>query len=129
TGSCNTHRWFFGPAALIGVLACLIGTACTSDGGRDGSLLRAQREGLRVGFAIEAPFAFVDSAGHARGEGPVVLRHVAQETGIDSLQWFPLEFTTLIPALEDGRIDVVASGLFMTEQRARTVRFSHPKAC
>ncbi|MHB1167790.1 MAG: transporter substrate-binding domain-containing protein [Longimicrobiales bacterium] len=129
TGSCKTRRWYFASAAPIAVFACLIATACAIADEEDGSLLRAQREGLRVGFAIEAPFAFVDSAGHARGEGPVVLRHVAHETGIDSVQWFPLEFTSLIPALEDGRIDVVASGLFVTEQRARTVRFSHPKAC
>ncbi|HEU5207896.1 MAG TPA: transporter substrate-binding domain-containing protein, partial [Longimicrobiales bacterium] len=67
--------------------------------------------------------------GEVRGEAPSVMRYVAAALEIDSLQWFPLQFDNLMPALERGRIDVIASGLFITEARGRLVRFSLPTAC
>jgi polar amino acid transport system substrate-binding protein len=131
TGSVHGRRRCPGPGRDLGLplLAAVLALSCAPDVPADRGLERARAEGLRVGFSIEAPFAFVDSTGEARGEGPAVLRHIAGELGIDSLQWFPLEFHNLIPALRDGRIDVVASGLFITEERSRSVLFSRPKAC
>lgn len=113
-------------------IACLplvvaIFTACGDEGG--GSVHEARSLGLRVGFAIEPPYAFVDSAGEARGEAPQVLGHAARELEIGELQWFPLPFHDLIPALLTGRVDVVASGLFVTPERSRQVRFSRPTIC
>ena len=63
------------------------------------SLESARQLGLRVGFAIEPPFAFVDAAGEVRGEAPSVMRYAAAALEIDSLQWFPLQFDNLMPAL------------------------------
>lgn len=113
----------------VPVLGALLATTCTAGDVPETSLARARQVGLRVGFSIEPPFAFVDSAGEPRGEAPAMLRHVAGALAIDSLQWFPLEFDNLIAALEQGRIDVIASGLFITGERSRKVRFSRPTAC
>ena len=111
---------------LVAPLAVLAGCDAAP---RADSLEQAQARALRVGFAIEPPYAFVDSAGEPTGEAPVILRGVAAEAGIDRLQWFPFQFHDLIPALRAGRIDVVAAGLMITEERQRLVRFSLPTAC
>jgi polar amino acid transport system substrate-binding protein len=37
-----------------------------------------------------------------------------------------MEFDSLIPALEAGRIDVIAAGVFITRERAQRIRFSEP---
>lgn len=96
--------------------------------GGDG-LERFRTRGLRAGFAIEPPYAFVDSAGSPTGEAPAILEHVAGELGIADIQWFPLPFHDLIPALNTGRVDALASGLFITPERSGQVRFSRPTAC
>jgi len=114
---------------LTTVLVAVLAARCGASDSNDLSLANAREVGLRVGFAIEPPFVYADSTGEARGESPAVLRHVARALGIDSLQWFPLELDNLIPALEHGRIDVIAAGLFITDERAERVRFSHPTAC
>lgn len=41
-------------------------------------------------------------------------------------EWLQLDFDRLIDALDEGRIDLVAAGMFVTEERSRRVRFSQP---
>ena len=120
----RAERW--NPAVLL--LGSLV-AACTSGHDADGALERARRDGIRAGFSIEPPYAFVDSAGEPTGEAPEILRHVLGELEVAEVQWFPLPFHDLIPALLAGRVDVVASGLFVTPERSRQVRFSRPTAC
>lgn len=114
-------RWsIWGMAVLL--------PGCIQGDGSD-ALERARIHGLRVGFAMERPYAFVDSTGEATGESPETLRRLARELDIEEVQWFPIPFEELIPALEGGRIDVVASGLFVTAERQQRVQFSRPTAC
>lgn len=80
---------------------------------------------LRVGYAPEAPYAWVDSQGNVTGESPMLAREVARRLGL-RVQWVQLGFDQLVPALERGQIDVIAAGLFITPQRAQRVRFAHP---
>lgn len=100
-------------------------SACTANG----DAAAAHGRVLRVGFSIERPYAFVDTAGEATGEEPEILKRVSAQLGITDLQWFPMPFHNLIPALETGRIDVIASGMFVTPERRRYVRFSRPTEC
>lgn len=123
TGSMRT----FPATALLAVLSVTLLWACAPE---DGSALEAARDaGLRAGFAIEPPYAFVDSAGVVTGEAPDVLRHGAGELGIDRVEWVPLEFPELIPSLLEGSIDVIAAGMFITPARLERLRFSRPTAC
>lgn len=83
---------------------------------------------LRVGYAQEAPYSFLSNS-RVTGESPELFRMVTDSLGIHELQWIPLEFDGLIPALLDGRIDVVAAGLFRTPTRMERVRFTRPTFC
>lgn len=136
------HRSLIGAACLAG--ASLL-TAC-SDGGSNSSsgssaspgnappaasattLERAKSSGtLRVGYANEAPFAYMDSAsGRLTGEAPEILRHVTNELGIANIEGVLTEFGSLIPGLQAGRFDAIAAGMYITPERCQQVLFSNP---
>lgn len=113
---------------LLGPLTFLLPlVACGSQAGD--ALERARTQGIIAGFSVEPPYALVDSTGRPTGHAPELLRAAAKDIGVEDIQWFPLEFQDLIPALLDGRIDVIASGMFIRPERAQRVRFSVPTAC
>jgi len=90
----------------------------------DGSLKRAKMR-VRIGYAVEAPYAFLDSAGNVTGESPELARIVAKKLGFQRVIWRQVEFAHLLDELQAGRIDIVASGMFETSERSRVVNFSH----
>ena len=83
-------------------------------------------EYLRVGFSEERPYAYVDANGNVTGECPEELRAVMKRLGVDSLQWQLMEFGSLPTALQTKRIDVIATGMFISPQRTKTMAFSSP---
>lgn len=89
------------------------------------SLARRFPAGLRVGYAVEAPYAFVDEYGTVTGESPEVARYVASRLGLN-ITFVQTDFGALIDQLDEGRYDVIAAGFLITPERARRVRFSRP---
>lgn len=81
---------------------------------------------LRIGYAIEAPYAFLGPDGEVTGESPEIARVVASRLGIQRLVWRATEFSNLISDLGEGEFDVVAAGLFITPERQLQVEFSRP---
>lgn len=114
--------------AFLGVAALAILVAIAySRHTRDDSLSRLREAGVvRIGYAVEPPYAFLTPSGQITGEAPEIAKHVVAALAIPHIEWRQTEFSQLISELEDGRIDVIAAGMFVTEQRARRVRFSHP---
>lgn len=118
------RRW--GLAALLALLLALAALAYAWLGD-DGALARVQRAGvLRVGYAVEAPYAMRDARGEVVGEAPELARLVAQALGLARIEWVQTSFEDLIPGLQARRFDVVAAGMFVTPERARQVLFSDP---
>lgn len=97
----------------------------------ESTLQRARREGfVRVAYSEEPPFSFFDeSTGRAGGESPEAMRAVAEGLRIENVRWVRLDFGDLIPSLLQGRVDVVAAGMFRTPEREERVRFSTPTVC
>lgn len=94
---------------------------------QDLSLTKLQEaDVIRIGYAIEAPYAFLTDEGEITGEAPEVARHVVAELGITHIAWRLSNFNALIDELRAGRIDVIAAGQFITPERARLVNFSTP---
>ena len=81
---------------------------------------------LRIGYAVEAPYAFIDAQGRVVGESAASAGLVAQRLGW-RIEWVQTEFDLLIADLLDGRFDVIDAGLFITPERARQVRFAAPR--
>jgi polar amino acid transport system substrate-binding protein len=81
---------------------------------------------IRVGYAIEAPYAFVTTNGDVSGESPEVAKRIIAKLDIQNTEWHQMEFSALINSLRSGEIDVIAAGMFITPERARDVSFSEP---
>lgn len=114
---------------LAVLLAAALGVAC-SPAGRDGesTLDRMRREGAaRVGFANEAPYAYVDpESGRLTGEAPEIARAVLARMGTEKIEGVLTEFGSMIPGLKAGRFDLIAAGMYVTPDRCREVAFSEP---
>lgn len=119
----NTRRWLW-----LALMALGIGAALTRwQWPPDPSLQRIVAAGVvRIGYAVEAPYAFVDSDGEVRGEAPETARLIVAQLGIERVEWVQVRFAELQSGLLERRFDVVAAGLFITPERARQVAFSAP---
>jgi hypothetical protein len=117
------RRIVLGSTALLAVGAAVTGWRQFS---QDDSLARVQRAGvLRVGYALEAPYAVLDPLGQPSGESPEVARAVAERLGLRTA-WILTSFDHLIPDLLADRFDLIAAGMFITPERALRVRFTRP---
>lgn len=110
--------------AAVASLAIISGVAALW---QDRSLTRLREKGvIRIGYAVEAPYAFLKGGGRVTGESPEVARRIVARLGLGRVEWCQMEFGSLLAGLESGRFDVVAAGMFITPERARRVAFSEP---
>jgi polar amino acid transport system substrate-binding protein len=115
----------------------LLGAACNGDAGDGGAaddqdaglLERARSEGIRIGFANERPYGFENDQGEPDGEAPAVAREVLKGIGITNLESVVVDFGALINGLRAGRFDMIAAGMFITEERASQALFTDPDYC
>ena len=81
---------------------------------------------LRVGFAANyPPLCTTDEEGRPAGLEADFAAALADELGCP-LEIVPLDFGDLFPALLDGRVDILMSGLTVTPSRAYKMRFCKP---
>ncbi|GMV91815.1 MAG: ectoine/hydroxyectoine ABC transporter substrate-binding protein EhuB [Candidatus Hydrogenedentota bacterium] len=116
-------------AFLIGAILPSCGGSGSAPSNPDESTLdRIQRTGtIRVGYANEAPYAYVDSStGKLTGEAPEVLRAVMSGMGVNEVEGVLTEFGSLIPGLKAKRFDVIAAGMYITPERCEQIAFSNP---
>jgi polar amino acid transport system substrate-binding protein len=131
-------RWRQRPSgwALLGLLLALgplmaSQLACQPAATDESALERIQRTGVvRVGYANEAPYAFVDTAsGRVTGEAPEVARAVFEKLGVETVEGVLTDFGSLIPGLQAGRFDLIAAGMYITPPRCEQIAFSEPTYC
>lgn len=119
-------------ASAVFALAALAGCGCSSQAGVDANssdaLARVRAAGvLRVGYANEAPFAYLDpDSGEVTGEAPEIAKHIAAKLGVAKVEGVLTEWGGLIPGLQAGRFDVIAAGMYITPERAQQVLFTRP---
>jgi len=71
------------------------------------------------------PFEIVDSRGKVVGFDVDLLNAIAEDQGF-KVQYLDQDFAGLIPALQTGNVDIIASGMTITEEREQEVDFSEP---
>lgn len=127
------HRgeWMTLRSLLAAAVAAVLLLASCSDPSAlgDGSTLeRARREeSIRIGFADEAPFAYLDTQrNRATGEAPEVARVILRRLGIEKVEGVLTQFGSLIPGLQAGRFDIIAAGMYILPQRCERIAFSNP---
>nr|4ZV1_A Chain A, AncQR [synthetic construct]4ZV2_A Chain A, AncQR [synthetic construct] len=81
---------------------------------------------LRVGTeATFPPFGFKDENGKLVGFDIDLAKAIAKKLGV-KVEFKPMDFDGIIPALQSGKIDVVIAGMTITEERKKQVDFSDP---
>lgn len=113
--------------SLALVVIALASCGCSSQPAEN-TLTRIKNEKvLRVGYANEAPFAYLDQGtGEVTGEAPAIAKYIAAKLGVEKVEGVLTEFGALIPGLQAGRYDVIAAGMYITPARAQEVLFSAP---
>ncbi len=71
------------------------------------------------------PFAYIDKTGTASGFDVEVMNWIANDIGVEVTHQ-PTDWSGIVQSLVTGKIDIVASGMSITEQRAKMVDFSKP---
>ncbi len=116
-----------GGVCALAFLAALVVCLLLWIQNRDDSLEKIRRHGvLRVGYAVEQPYAFITREGKVTGAFPEMAVQIARELGISRVEWRLTDFHLLIESLETGQFDVIAAGMFNTPERLRRVEFSLP---
>ncbi|MEN6327319.1 MAG: ABC transporter substrate-binding protein/permease [Syntrophomonas sp.] len=83
-------------------------------------------ETLRIGTeALMPPFEFVDSNHECSGFDMELVRRIGQQLG-KKVVITNMNFSSLIPALQSGKIDLAISCFNVTEERQQKVDFSKP---
>lgn len=84
-----------------------------------------QAQTLKVGLSPDYPPLQYREEGRIVGIEPDNARAVGKILGRE-IQLVPMPFGQLLPALENGRVDVVMSGLSVTAARSERVAFTEP---
>ncbi|MGE5251658.1 MAG: ABC transporter substrate-binding protein [Bacteroidota bacterium] len=93
---------------------------------RAGGHLEAIREAgvMKVGVSADyPPFESVDKKGNKVGFDIDLMLELARRLGVE-LKWVDLPFDSLIPAVEQGRVDASISAFAYTAQRDQAVDFT-----
>lgn len=124
----HTVGWVL--AAVLGatVLAGCSDRSAEQTSGAATTLDKVKAAGkVRVGYANEAPYAFLRSSeNQVTGEAVEIARVVLKRMGVDQVEGVLTEFGSLIPGLQAGRFDIIAAGMYVTPDRCKQVEFSEP---
>lgn len=114
---------------MILVLAIGVLAACGAkedDANNSNADSNTDKQVLKVGTSADyAPFEYVDAA---KGEEIIgfdidLIKLVGEKIGVD-MQVQDMDFNSLVPALQAGKIDVVISGMTPNPEREKVVDFS-----
>lgn len=122
------QKWMV--AGLVGVLMIVL-AACTPAANSETTAsehsdTKGASEVLRVGMELKyPPFETKDTQGNPDGVSVAMARALGAYLGRD-VEIVETEYSSLIPALEQGNIDVIISSMTITEKREEVVDFSDP---
>ncbi|MFF1360904.1 ABC transporter substrate-binding protein/permease [Streptomyces sp. NPDC058297] len=87
--------------------------------------LRSGHATLRVGTdATFPPFEFTDAKAGKIGFDVELVRALAERAGIKKVTFTQMPFGNIVPALQAHQIDVGASAIYISDERARVVDFT-----
>ena len=90
-------------------------------------LARIKEKGtLTIGTAITKPFEYYDpQTSELIGLDVDIAEYIASEIGVQT-EWIEIPFASLLPALEEEKIDIAIAGIYITPERKQSVQFSKP---
>lgn len=124
TTSTTTTNTSTSDATATPATASATETASTPAGGT--CMDRIRKDGLRVITSPDyPPYESTDDQSAIVGFDVDMVNAIAREMGVKT-EWTGQGFDGLIPSLLSGRADLIAAGMSVTEERAKSVAFSDP---
>lgn len=117
---------FFAVILVVCMVFALCATTASADA--DSNITKVLEKGkLVVGCSpVVEGVCYQDPAtGEYVGMIPDIIRGYAEALGVE-VQWEPLEWSTLIPATNNGKVDMIAAHMTMTIARSATITFTDP---
>lgn len=106
-------KGFWGAALTLAALGVLSATA----------VIAAEKVYINGIDANFPPFAYVDKSGNPDGFDVKALDWIAKEMGF-KVKHQPMDWDGIIPSLKAKKIDIVASGMSITDERKKQVNFT-----
>ena len=118
-------------AVALGLGAICIGVGLATTGAdlarAETTLERVKDQGhIRMGFANENPFSYTTADGELAGVDVDILRHILADMGVEEIEGGPTTFGDLLPGLQEGRFDLVASAIYIKPERCAVAAFGEP---
>ena len=116
---------------VLGLVASFIGVGLAVTGApsarAETTLQRIKDQGyIRMGFANENPFSYATAEGELAGVDVDILNHILADMGVTEIDGGLTTFGGLIPGLNAGRFDLVASAIYIKPERCAQVAFAEP---
>jgi lysine-arginine-ornithine-binding protein len=100
-------------AVLLAVITLLAGTAFAAEGQK-----------IRIGTeGTYRPFSYYDAAGKLTGFEVELVEAICAKIKADC-EWVTMDLDSMVPALQEKKIDGIASGMRITEKRKKVVDFA-----
>lgn len=92
----------------------------------NGLLASIQKSGeIKIGVSIMPPWVMQNKKGKLIGFEIDIAKQLAKDIGVKAV-FKQYQWKQMIPALEKGEIDIIASGLSITPRRALKINYSNP---
>jgi polar amino acid transport system substrate-binding protein len=128
-----TNHRVLGRIIVLGtsLIASLVGVGLTPAGvpgaRAESTLEKIKDQGsIRMGFANENPFSYTTAEGELAGVDVDILRHILADMGVKEIEGGLTTFGDLLPGLQEGRFDLVASAIYIKPERCALVAFGEP---
>jgi polar amino acid transport system substrate-binding protein len=115
----------------MGLITSLAGVGLTPAGiagaRAESTLEKIKDQGsIRMGFANENPFSYTTAKGELAGVDVDILRHILADMGVQEIEGGLTTFGDLLPGLQEGRFDLVASAIYIKPERCAVAAFGEP---
>lgn len=81
---------------------------------------------IRLGFAAAPPWAYAGDDGSAKGFVNGIAIDVLKRMGHINIEPVLTDWSSLIPSLKAGRVDIVTGGMYIIKKRCENMDFSDP---
>ncbi|MFN8593343.1 MAG: transporter substrate-binding domain-containing protein [Thermomicrobiales bacterium] len=94
--------------------------------GGDGSYAKYRDEGVRLGLIEAFPVNFTDENGNRTGWNTDIVLRALEHAGITKIEFVEGPWESMVPGLQSGRFDLLASDVHVTPERIEIIDFSAP---
>ncbi len=95
--------------------------------GADGSYEKYRTEGIRLGLIEAFPVNFTDpETGERTGWNTDIVLRALEHAGIDKYEFVDGPWESMVPGLQSGRFDLLASDVHVTPERIEIIDFTAP---